>query len=139
MSVKIQKGAALSALSITPLIDVVFLLLIFFLVASRFEQEDRELAVLLPSASEAKPLTVKPRELFVNIDKDGNYYVGGKILLADQVFEILRRAGRDNPGHQSVVIRADKRVPLDFAVEIMNLCNRAGIFDYTITTDGQAG
>jgi biopolymer transport protein ExbD len=139
MSVKINKGAALSALSITPLIDVVFLLLIFFLVASRFEQEDRELAVQLPSASEAKPLTEKPREVFVNIDKSGRYYVGGKILPAEEVYEVLRRASTDNPGHQSVVIRADKRVALDYAVVVMNLCNRAGIFDYTITTEGDGG
>ena len=53
MAVKIKQGRALAALSMTPLIDVVFLLLIFFLVATRFEQEDRELDVVLPSASEA--------------------------------------------------------------------------------------
>ena len=67
MAVKIKQGRALAALSMTPLIDVVFLLLIFFLVATRFEQEDRELDVVLPSASEAKPMTVAPEELFVNI------------------------------------------------------------------------
>ena len=44
MAVKIKKGAALGALSITPLIDVVFLLLIFFLVATRFEEAERELS-----------------------------------------------------------------------------------------------
>jgi biopolymer transport protein ExbD len=140
MTVKIDKGQALGALSITPLIDIVFLLLIFFLVATRFAEEDRELDVLLPSASEAKPLTVRPREIFVNIDQDGNYFVGGgKPKTLDEVYEILRRAGRDNPGNQSVVIRADKRVPLNYAVEVMNLCNRSGIFDYTITTEGTGG
>jgi biopolymer transport protein ExbD len=139
MSVRIKKGAALGALSITPLIDIVFLLLIFFLVATRFAQEDRELDVLLPSASEAKPLTVKPREIFVNIDKDGSFFVGGRILTADQVYEILQRASRDNPGHQSVIIRADRRVALDYAVQVMNLCNKSGIFDYTLTTEGTGG
>jgi biopolymer transport protein ExbD len=136
MSVQINKGTALASLSITPLIDIVFLLLIFFLVATRFAEEDRELDVQLPSASEAKPLTVKPREIFVNIDKDGRFYVGGKILNADAVFEVLQRAATDNPGHQSVVIRADKRVPLDYAVKIMDLCNKSNITDYTLTTEG---
>ena len=46
MAVKIKQGRALAALSMTPLIDVVFLLLIFFLVATRFEQEDRALEVV---------------------------------------------------------------------------------------------
>lgn len=139
MSVKINKGAALASLSITPLIDIVFLLLIFFLVATRFAQEDRELDVLLPSASEAKPLTVAPKELFVNIDKDGRFYVGGEILSANGVLEKLERAAVNNPGHQSVVIRADKRVVLDYAVQVMNLCNRAGISNYVLTTQGPDG
>ena len=51
MAVKIKKGTALGALSLTPLIDIVFLLLIFFLVATRFAEEDRERDVELPSAS----------------------------------------------------------------------------------------
>ena len=77
MAVRIKKGVALSSLSLTPLIDVVFLLLIFFLVASRFAQEDREMDFPLPSASEAKPLIVQPRDLFVNIDKDGRVFIDG--------------------------------------------------------------
>ena len=136
MSVNINKGSALASLSITPLIDIVFLLLIFFLVATRFAEEDRELDVLLPSASEARPLTVKPREIFVNIDKDGNYFVGGRVVNADAMYDILLRASTDNPGHQSVVIRADKRVPLDYAVQVMNLCNKSNITNYTLTTEG---
>jgi len=133
MAVRIKKGSVLGALSITPLIDVVFLLLIFFLVATRFEEEDRELKVLLPNASEAKPLIVKPKQVFVNIDKQGHYFVGGRVLTALQVFDVLRKAGHDNP-HQSVVIRADRRVMLSYAVQVMDLCNKAGISDYTITT-----
>ena len=61
MAIKLKQGRALGSLSLTPLIDVVFLLLIFFLVATRFAQEDRELDVELPSASEAKPLVASQR------------------------------------------------------------------------------
>lgn len=136
MAVRINKGTALGALSLTPLIDVVFLLLVFFLVATRFAQEDRELDVILPSASEARPLTEEPRELFVNIDQEGNYFVDGRALTANEVEEVLSRAVANNPAHQSVVIRADKRVQFDYVVTIMNLCNRAGVRDYSVTTSG---
>ncbi len=136
MAVKIKKGNALGALSLTPLIDVVFLLLVFFLVATRFAQEDRELEVELPTASEARPLTEEPKELFVNIDKDGNYFVSGQRLAASEVEVALRQAVADNPVNQSVVIRADKRVPFDFVVTVMDLCNQAGVRDYTVTTQG---
>ncbi len=72
MAIQIQKGRALDALNLTPLIDVVFLLLIFFLVATRFAQEDRELPVQLPAASSAMPMTMEPQELVVNIDQNGS-------------------------------------------------------------------
>lgn len=137
MAVKIKRGQALGTLSLTPLIDVVFLLLIFFLVATRFAQEDRELDVVLPSASEARPLIVQPRELFVNIDHQGNYFVDGKTLNGEEVEAVLRQAVANNPVNQSVIIRADKRVQLDYAVLVMNLCNKVGILDYKLTIDGE--
>jgi biopolymer transport protein ExbD len=139
MAVKIKKGQALGSLSLTPLIDVVFLLLIFFLVATRFAQEDRELDVMLPAASEAKPLTVQPKEMFINIDHNGRYFVDGKTLAADEVEQVLQQAVVDNPINQSVIVRADKRVQLDYVVFVMNMCNKVGIFDYSLTIDGEGG
>jgi len=134
MAVKINRGSALESLSLTPLIDIVFLLLIFFLVATRFAEEERELDVLLPDASEAQPLTSKPRELFVNIDKTGQYYVTGKIVTLAELHSILNTAYVNNPGRASVVIRADKRTRWEFVVGAMNACNKAKIRDYRVTT-----
>lgn len=134
MAVRIKKGSALAALSLTPLIDVVFLLLVFFLVTTRFAQEDYELAVKLPAASEAQPLMAEPKEKFVNIDRHGEYVVDGRVMTRDEVEEVLRQAVADNPVNQSVVIRADKRVEFDYVVAVMNLCNRTGVSDYSVTT-----
>jgi len=137
MAVRIKKSTSLEVLNMTPIIDVVFQLLLFFLVATRFAAEDRELDVMLPAASEAKPLIAQPREMFVNIDHQGRYFVQGKIVSGDEVEHILRQAAADNPANQSVVIRADRRVQLDSAVFVMNACNKVGIFDYTLTTSGE--
>lgn len=134
MAVKINKGNALSSLSLTPLIDVVFLLLVFFLVTTRFAQEDYELAVVLPAASDAQPLIVEPKELFVNIDQQGEYVVDGRAMTQEEIEGVLRQAVVNNPVNQSVVIRADKRVQFDHVVAIMNLCNRVGVRDYSVTT-----
>ena len=109
MAVRIQKGTALASLSLTPLIDVVFLLLIFFLVATKFAEEERELPVPLPEASEAMPSTSKPHELFINIDAEGSYFVTGKTLNVDELYQVLRVAWVNNPAQVSVVIRAGSR------------------------------
>ena len=134
MTVRIQKGKALEGLALTPLIDIVFLLLIFFLVATKFAEEERELDILLPDASEAKPLISKPRELFINIDAQGDYFVTGKAVDIESLAQILTNAWTHNPGHRSVIIRADKRCHWQAVVAAMNACNRAKIRDYRVTT-----
>ena len=135
MPVQIDKGQALDALNLTPLIDVVFLLLIFFLVATRFSEEERELDVVLPKASEAKPLIVKPSELIVNVTARGEYYVSGKVVNESGLEQALRQAWASNPGRQQVVIRADKESKTKHIAAVMNLCNKANIRNYTLATE----
>lgn len=139
MTVNIDKGSALESLSLTPLIDVVFLLLIFFLVSTRFAEEEREMDVLLPQASEAQPLISQPKEVFVNIDHQGRYYVTGKLLTTGELYPVLRSASVNNPGRASVIIRADKRCQWEHVVAVMDACNKADIRDYKVTTLDQGG
>ena len=137
MAVKINKTSAISILAINlmPLIDVLFMLLIFFLVTTRFAKADREIEVDLPTASEAVPVTEEPQEVLVGIGKDGVYFVDGKVLSVDELEVVLRQLATDNPANQSVLIRADRRVLLQFPVTVMDLCNRFGI-RYTLNTAG---
>jgi biopolymer transport protein ExbD len=134
MSVKINKGRALDGINMTPMIDCVFLLLIFFLVATRFEEMEREMNVVLPQASEAMPLTAKPKELFVNVNRQGHFIVRGQQLSPAGLLSSFRQAAANNPGRQTVIIRADKRCVWEHVVEVMNLCNKAQIRDYRVTT-----
>ncbi len=119
----------------TPLIDVVFLLLIFFLVATRFAEEEREIDLELPTASEALPLTAEPRELFINIDREGKYFIDGQFRMPEAVEDLLRQAVANNPLTQTVVIRADRRAEWQHVLTAMDLCKKTGIFNYTAMTD----
>ena len=134
MTVKINRGKAAGLINLAPMIDVVFQLLLFFLVVSKFSDEEREMKVVLPQASEAKPLVSKPREFFVNVDQLGQYYVGGKTHDLRSLEQQLMQLAANNPGKQSVVIRADKRCPWEHVVAVMNGCNKAEIKDYRVTT-----
>jgi biopolymer transport protein ExbD len=135
MAVKINHGKALGMLSLTSLMDVVFLLLIFFLVATKFAEEDEaSLDVQLPSASEARPLTMRPKEVFVVVDSNGQFFVGGQQMTVQEVETHLRQAAIDNPLGQSVIVRADKRSTTQNIVDIFNVCNKVGVA-YKITTD----
>jgi biopolymer transport protein ExbD len=134
MSVK-PKKQAIGSLSVTPLIDVVFLLLIFFLVSTRFAEEEREIEIDLPAASQALPLTAEPRELFINIDRQGQYFIDGQVRHVEVVEDLLKQAVASNPLTQTVVIRADKQAPWEPVLTALDLCKKTGIYNYTAMTD----
>jgi biopolymer transport protein ExbD len=133
MAVKIPRGKSLNVINLTSMLDVIFQLLIFFVVATEFSKEDREMNVELPTASEAKPLIVQPQEIFVNITDDGKIFSGGKEYSITDLEEHLAEAARNNPANQSVILRADKRVELDKVVQVINTCNRVGV-SHSLTT-----
>ena len=130
MAIAIKKGRALGALSLTPLIDVVFLLLIFFLVATRFSEEERELNVVLPEASEAKPLISEPQQVFVNVDAQGQYFLSGQRLNEQNLERALLQSWTNNPENTEVIIRGDRRASWQHIAAAMNICNKANIRNY---------
>jgi biopolymer transport protein ExbD len=131
MAIQINRGRALGLLDLTPMMDMVFNLLIFFMVVTSFEKADRDLKVVLPDGSEAMPLTARPQQIFVNIDQAGRYFVRSQQLDPAALDKLLKQAALNNPANQTVVIRADKRAAWDFVATAMRLCNQAGIRDYS--------
>ena len=89
--------------NLTPVIDVVFLLLIFFLVATRFDQEERELDVELPEVVQAQPVSMT-QGLIINIGRDGTFKVVAQEYNEQQLATIIREAKKNNP-HQTALIR----------------------------------
>lgn len=136
MSVRIDKGRLAGSLELTPMIDVVFLLMIFFLVASKLDEADRSIDVILPQASAAKPLTSKPREFVINIDRAGNYFAGARPVRLEDLQQLLRQSAADNPQRQTVIVRADENTAHKFVVGAMDACVQAGIEDYQVQSAG---
>jgi len=137
MSVRIDKGRLGGGLEMTPMIDIVFLLMIFFLVASKLDEDDRSIDVVLPQASAAKPLTSRPREFVVNIDRDGNYFAGARPVRLEDLRQLLRQSAADNPQRQTVILRADEETAHKFVVAVMDACVQAGIDDYQVQSAAQ--
>lgn len=134
MAVAIKRGISAGSLSLTPLIDVVFLLLIFFLVVSRFEQEERDMDVNLPQASAAEPTIFPGKEVFVTVTAAGDFYLEGKKLSAAELERTLQTIHQNNPGRERVTIRADQQSRTAELVTVINACNQANIRDYNIAT-----
>ncbi|WP_146390268.1 ExbD/TolR family protein [Allorhodopirellula solitaria] len=139
MAIELKKSNIAGTLSLTPLIDVVFLLLIFFLVTSEFEDEERQLDIVLPSATSAVPMTSKPREIVVDIDEEGKIYLHGEETPLAEFETLLEEAVASNPTNQTVVIRADQMSSFQPVVSVMDVCNRTGVSDYSVTTQDLPG
>ncbi len=136
MTVKLKKGNVLASLSITPLIDVVFLLLAFFLVATKLDEEDRALDIQLPQSIEAMPIWSVPRSVIVNINRHGEYYISGEKVTLEELKPRLEQACLkpekevDGP---SVVIRGDERASFGAIVAAADLCQALELEYSTIT------
>ncbi len=113
-------------IEMTPMIDMVFLLLIFFLVATTFQQTEREMQIALPIASSSEPISALLQELVINVDVDGKIIVGGRTLEADVLREMIGSAVASNP-EQKVTIRGDKGTAYANIVNVLDICKGAGI------------
>ncbi len=116
-----------------PLIDIIFLLLIFFLMASSFKQqerEERELPVTLPEVAEAQPLA-DTQVLVINITPEGKFVVAQQQYSEEQLAALLAQTHRTNP-QKPVLIRGDGRAPWKHGVRVMGLCNKAQISSYRV-------
>ncbi len=114
------------SIELTPIIDMVFLLLIFFLVATTFHQAEREMQIALPEASAAGPISATLREIVVNIDKDGLIIVGGKPIAHDELRAIISQAVENN-ADKKVTVRGDRGTAYANVVGVLDACKGSGI------------
>lgn len=124
-------------LNITPLIDIVFLLLIFFMVSTTFKQEF-EVGLELPEASSESRLTEKPLE--IAIDGKGQYFVNQQKLINTQASSLKRAlektAGSDRK--QPVIISADAMTPHQAVITAMDVARQLGFSKLTFATQQPA-
>ena len=114
--------------NLTPVIDVVFLLLIFFLVATKYQEdtEERRLnEIKLPTAALAQPASMTPK-LVINITADGKYIIEDQEYTEAELESVLSQANRNNPS-QAALIYGDEESALKHAVKATGLCNKVGM------------
>ncbi|PFG54950.1 biopolymer transport protein ExbD [Marinobacter sp. LV10R520-4] len=127
------------AMDLTPLIDVVFLLLIFFMVSTTFTWESH-LQVELPQASGNPAPPAEVEQIDVVISADGQYLLNDKPLVNNRR-ETLERGIRelvDADTSLPFIITADARTPHEFVVRAMDAAGRLGFAKLSITTEREA-
>ena len=127
-------------IDLTSLIDVVFILLLFFMVSTTFERP-AAMKVTLPEASAEAELADPVERLELVIDKDGKMFLNDQQLVDDRVktlmaaFTVAVGDNRDVP----LVLRADRETPHHFVVRAMDVAAQLGFTDLSIATDRSDG
>jgi len=124
---KLEHG--LKQIDIAPLIDVVFLLLIFFMLTSSFVMQPG-IKVNLPKAVTSE--TVKIENIEIIISAENAIYINGRVVVTEELKNLLKQASRKN---HSMLIKADKRASLGKIVEIWDLARDLGITQINIATN----
>jgi biopolymer transport protein ExbD len=111
-----------------PMIDIIFLLLIFFITTSVFARLENENSITVPTAETATTPKRNLGELIINLRLDGGIVVNQREITLDQLGILLNRIAKQFPD-QSVIIRGDRQTDLENAIEILDLCARTGIWN----------
>ena len=121
-------------LNLTPLIDVVFLLLIFFMVSTTFDKQSK-LKIQLPEAS-ASATTQAPESVVIGIDAKGHYFINDRQLVNTQLktlkLALMKTVGKDKK--TPLILRADAKAPHQFVVRAMDAAAQLGLTRLSIAT-----
>jgi len=117
----------------TPMIDVVFLLIVFFLVSSHLAKQESRLPLPLPDAESGLPSAERQTaRVTVNVLSDGRIYLAGKLLPVDQLQPRLQYEFAEQDRRLQVRIRGDRHVPYHFIEPVLVACARTRIWNVQV-------
>lgn len=127
-----EKSSAIQ-FQLAPMIDVVFLLLCFFMTTTLYSQWETEVDITLPTAVTGENLQRMAGEIIINVFEEGQMVVNGRTLNLQELAELLNRVSELFPG-QPVVIRGDENVDYRHIMDVMDRCREADIFNISFAT-----
>ncbi len=122
-----------AGMQLAPMIDIVFLLLIFFIVTWQFSRSETELNVSVPTAEEGSELNRPKGEIIINVLADNTIRVEGFTVDLAQLHDKLAAIARQFE-NQPVRIRGDGKVAYQRIVEVIDTCQKAGIWNISFAT-----
>ena len=118
-----------AAVPISAMIDVVFLLIIFFVVTASIDKEVEDEVVILAKAPHGKPMEKKdPRSFIVNIRKEGKTFIAGIEYPMSKITEMLTASAAKWGKEMPIVIRADQNVQHEYVKRVMEAVTNTGLY-----------
>jgi len=133
--VNFRKQSTLEApgFQIAPMVDIVFLLLIFFLVTWNFARHETELDVKVPTAKEGKESRRSVGEVIINVKSDGTIMMNRRVMTGQELGDTLRKISELYPD-QAVILRGDESADYRHIVAVLDICRTANIWNVAFAT-----
>ncbi len=119
-------------LNLTPMIDIVFLLIIFFMVGTKFTELERKIGLQVPEVSDQGTLTAAPEKKMVNVYQDGTITLDKTPVTLEELTSQLAEA-RSQYSDLGVLIRGDAEGRFQRVAEVLNACKQAGVQELGIS------
>ncbi len=120
------------SLNLTPMIDIVFLLVIFFMVGTEFVEMERNVQLEVPRVDSMKSLSVVPDKRIIGVHRDGTITLDRKHVTVGGLTSQLRSAASEYP-ELGVVVRGDAEGPFQHVASVLTACREAGVRDMGIS------
>ena len=133
MKFKVEAKSRAPVLALTSMLDVIFLLLCFFVTSSVFSQWENEISIQLPNAATADEPERLPGEIIINLSADGVVSVNGRTLSLGELQERIGKVAECFPG-QPVIIRADRETQYNELVQVIDTCRKANVWNFSLAT-----
>ena len=131
MKIPRYAGGRARGVNMTPMIDVVFLLIIFFLVSSHLARREHELPLELPTAATGDEVPVEAARLTLNIENDGTMSLGGSRISAEDLRQRLLAARQKQGDDVELRVRADRTVPYRVIRPVLATAAQCGLWNVT--------
>lgn len=133
MKFQSQFGSERTGIQLAPMIDVVFLLLIFFIVLWNYARFETEIDISVPAASAGENPERTIGEIVVNVKKEGSIIIEGIERTELETLEMFKSIVAAYPD-QALILRGDKEASFDHIVKVLNLCKEANIWNISFAT-----
>jgi biopolymer transport protein ExbD len=129
MKIPTYRGTSHVSINMTPMIDVTFLLIIFFLVSSHLAQQENFIELALPKSTSGLMDTKERSTLTIQVLETGRYRVGAQEVVLDQVRRAIQQRNSDDADLVRVRIRTDKKTPYEYIASLLRICALTGNSD----------
>jgi biopolymer transport protein ExbD len=136
MNFRRQAQPVVFGFMIAPMVDILLVVLVFFIVTWNFALTENELDVRVPSAAKANEPQPYVGQVVINVKADGTIVVNRQTKTADELLDQLKKLAGLYPD-QAVIVRGDESVDYKHIVEVLDICRQADIWNVAFATGKQ--